>query len=83
MQATITSKGQITIPRAVRERLNLKQGDKLEFNEQASVLKARRIIASRAWRDLREVAQDPWPSMGSREVLDELRGVADVPPVHP
>jgi AbrB family looped-hinge helix DNA binding protein len=83
MQATITSKGQITIPRAIRERLNLKQGDKLEFDEQASLLKARRVIDSRAWKDLRKVAQDPWPSMGSREVLDELRGMADVPPVRP
>jgi AbrB family looped-hinge helix DNA binding protein len=29
--ATLTSKGQTTIPREVREFLNLKSGDKLEF----------------------------------------------------
>ena len=29
--ATLTSKGQTTIPRQVREFLNLKSGDKLEF----------------------------------------------------
>ena len=29
--ATITSKGQITIPKAVRERLMLDAGDKIEF----------------------------------------------------
>jgi antitoxin PrlF len=29
--ATLTSKGQTTIPREVREFLNLKPGDKLEF----------------------------------------------------
>lgn len=29
--ATITSKGQTTIPKAVRERLRLKAGDRVEF----------------------------------------------------
>lgn len=31
MLSTITSKGQITLPKAIRDRLNLKAGDKLEF----------------------------------------------------
>lgn len=31
MEATITSKGQITIPRYIREKLNLQEGDKLHF----------------------------------------------------
>ena len=30
--ATLTSKGQITIPRVVRERLRLETGDKLDFS---------------------------------------------------
>jgi AbrB family looped-hinge helix DNA binding protein len=83
MQATITSKGQITIPRAIRERLNLKTGDKLEFDEHAPLLKARRVIDASAWEDLRRIAGDPWPSLGSREVLEALRGPADLPPETP
>ncbi len=79
MQSTITSKGQITIPRAIRERLNLRTGDKLEFDEEASLLKARRVTDSTAWEDLRKVANDPWPSMGSGRVIEEMRGAADVP----
>ncbi|HLI52265.1 MAG TPA: AbrB/MazE/SpoVT family DNA-binding domain-containing protein [Thermomicrobiaceae bacterium] len=31
LQATITSKGQVTIPHEIRERLGLHQGDKLTF----------------------------------------------------
>ena len=31
MTATITSKGQLTIPKAIREQLNLQSGDKVEF----------------------------------------------------
>ena len=32
IQATITSKGQVTIPREIRERYSIEPGDKLEFN---------------------------------------------------
>lgn len=31
MRATLTSKGQVTIPQEVRQRLGLKQGDQIEF----------------------------------------------------
>ena len=31
MQATITSKGQVTLPKPIRDRLHLKPGDKIEF----------------------------------------------------
>ena len=31
-ESTITSKGQITIPKAVRERLHLEEGDKVYFD---------------------------------------------------
>ncbi len=30
-EATLTSKGQITVPKVIRERLHLKPGDKVEF----------------------------------------------------
>ncbi|HEV7668598.1 MAG TPA: AbrB/MazE/SpoVT family DNA-binding domain-containing protein [Thermoanaerobaculia bacterium] len=33
MKATLTSKGQITIPTAIRQRLGLKAGQVLEFDE--------------------------------------------------
>ena len=31
MQATITSKGQVTVPKPIRDRLQLEPGDKIEF----------------------------------------------------
>lgn len=31
MYATLTSKGQVTVPKAIRDALNLRPGDKLDF----------------------------------------------------
>ena len=31
MQATITSKGQVTLPKVIRDRLQLEPGDRIEF----------------------------------------------------
>ena len=31
MYATITSKGQVTVPKAIRDRLHLKPGDRVDF----------------------------------------------------
>lgn len=31
MQATITSKGQVTVPKPIRDRLKLKPGDRIDF----------------------------------------------------
>ena len=31
MHATITSKGQVTVPKAIRDRLHLRPGDKVDF----------------------------------------------------
>ena len=31
MQSTITSKGQVTVPKPIRDRLHLKAGDKIDF----------------------------------------------------
>lgn len=38
--STLTSKGQVTVPKAIRERLGLRSGDRLEFRvtEQGKVM---------------------------------------------
>lgn len=33
MKATLTSKGQVTIPKSVRQKLNLREGDMVSFEE--------------------------------------------------
>lgn len=49
--STITSKGQVTIPKRVRDRLHWKSGDRLEF----SVDPSGRVIVELATGDIREL----------------------------
>ena len=80
MQATLTSKGQITIPIHVRNRLHLKPGDVLEFDETAPFLKATKTIPPQAWEEFAKGWKDPWPGLTTNEVMDDLRGPVEIPP---
>lgn len=68
--STITSKGQITIPRTVRERLNWRTGDRLDFTVDASG----RVIVELAAADIRELRgllQQPGRKPVSVEEMNE------------
>jgi AbrB family looped-hinge helix DNA binding protein len=79
MQATLTSKGQITIPIDIRNRLHLKPGDILEFDETSPFLKATKAIPAEAWEQFGTDATDPWAELSIPEVLDQLRGPVELP----
>lgn len=55
---SITSKGQITIPKKVRERLELKDGDKVIFVVEAKQATIRKASAEKISEILRR--QKPW-----------------------
>ena len=50
MKATLTSKGQVTIPTAIRRRLGLRAGQVLEFNEEAPYILAVPVFDEEAMR---------------------------------
>lgn len=45
MQATITSKGQVTLPKPIRDRLHLRPGDKIDFMLEGDVLRVTPVTA--------------------------------------
>lgn len=73
-RSTVSSKGQVTIPGPLRQRLGLERGAVLEFREEDG-----RIVVSKAWRDdpvsaVFGVIQDP---LDVDAWIEELRGPVD------
>lgn len=78
MKSVLTSKGQVTLPKNLRDRLGLKAGDVLEFDESLPYLKAvvrfdvnrmRSVIGrGRAKAD-----------KSSKTILDSMRGKVELP----
>ena len=76
--ARITSKGQITIPKAIRERLNLAEGDKVAFIEKDGhiVITKSSVIALREFLDsMSKEAQAK--GITEEELLNDLEQVRE------
>ena len=57
-KATISSNGQIAIPKAVRERLNLKGGTEVSIDVQGEALVMKRLVRNFPdWRTMRGMAK--------------------------
>lgn len=76
--ARVTSKGQITIPKAIRERLNLDEGDKVAFIEENGKI----IITKSSLVALREflnatAEESKVKGITEEELLSELEKVRE------
>ncbi|MEI6705227.1 MAG: AbrB/MazE/SpoVT family DNA-binding domain-containing protein [Deltaproteobacteria bacterium] len=80
MQATLTSKGQITIPVKIRRLLRLNVGDRLDFDETAPFLKATKAVDPEAWDNFRAIWKNPYAGMSAGKALEEIRGPVELPP---
>ncbi len=78
MKATLTSKGQITIPAKVRRKLGLRPGHVLEFDEDSPYLKAVLAFDEEAMRSVIGCAKG---ALGKKTAdwLEETRGSVRLP----
>lgn len=74
MTATVTSKGQITVPKEVRDRLGLQQGDQLEFVSESGRTVLRKFVPEGENPFLKQIGIIPSLPGNSVERQRELRG---------
>jgi len=75
MKATVSQKGQVTVPKPLRQRLDIRPGDQLDFREEHG-----RLVAVRAPREdpVETVHGSVELGRGTDEIIRELRGDADL-----
>ena len=73
MATRLTSKGQVTIPKAVRERLGLRPGDEVEFVEDPAGYRVRKILKGSPFERYRGYLRDP-AGRDPDELVEEMRG---------
>jgi len=77
MHSTLTSKGQITIPIALRRKFRLKAGDVLNFDENAPFLKASKEIDVKRMRSAVGRMKKDLKGKSVKEWMEWLRGPSD------
>ena len=85
----LTSKGQVTIPKHIREKLGVAPGDEVGFREEGSAIMVENAKMARqdgteddfanAVRRFREkhVVKDAWRGRTVDEIMEELRGYSE------
>ena len=79
MKATVTSKGQIAIPLAIRRKLKLHKGTVLEFDEEADYLKASKSVDAERMRAVIGIAKKELAGKSVAEWMEMLRGPVRLP----
>jgi antitoxin PrlF len=72
--ATVTSKGQVTLPKAVRDALGLTPGAQVEFRVEPGQVVMRKRIPPEVYRRWRGFLRKAAGGRTTDEVLAELRG---------
>lgn len=80
--ATITSKGQITIPKEIRDALGLYPGTRVEFELQDGKLILRKRVPREAFDEWEGSLRGKVPFERTDDLMNELRGEVgkDLPP---
>ena len=79
MKATVTSKGQITIPLPIRRKLKLQTGAVLEFDDSADCLRATKVADRQRMSAAIGIAKTELAAKTTLQWLDELRGPVALP----
>jgi len=80
MKATVGERGQVTIPKPLRDRLGIRPGEEVEFSEETGRLVLRKADVLQR---IQRVAGTLDLGMTTDEFIELIRGPADLPPDQP
>jgi AbrB family looped-hinge helix DNA binding protein len=69
----ITSKGQITLPKAVRDEMGLRPGDEVEFVKDNGAYRLQRVIGASVFEKWRGYLTE-WEGCDVDDMIEEMRG---------
>lgn len=76
MKAVVSEKGQVTIPKQLRDRLGIEPGQELEFTDEVGRLVARKVLDRNPVDAVYGILDAP---DGTDALLTELRGPVELP----
>jgi AbrB family looped-hinge helix DNA binding protein len=74
MRTTVSEKGQITVPKRLRERLDIRAGDQLELSEERGQLVIRKAVSSDPVTTVYGILSAP---ASTDETIRAMRGTPD------
>jgi len=80
MKSVVTSKGQVTIPKALRNQFGIVSGTRVDFAAAPDGIRVRKVVDRSKRPALFGCLKKELAGRGTRELLDELRGPVELPP---
>ena len=80
MKALVTTKGQVTIPKALREQFGIRPGAKVDFVAAADGIRLRKVVDRSRQDTVLGCLKRELSGRTSGEWLEELRGPVELPP---
>ena len=79
MNSLVTSKGQVTIPKELRDRFGIKPGALVDFTATDSGIRLRRVVDRRKRSKVLGCLKDELKGHTVAELLHDLRGPVELP----
>ncbi len=78
MEAWVTSKGQVTIPKALRDKFGIVPGGKVDFVESADGIRLRKVVNPVAGRKVLGCLRNELAGHTIEAWMDDLRGPVEI-----
>ncbi len=80
MKALVTSKGQVTIPKELRDLFGIEPGAQVDFIAATDGIRLRKVVDRRKRARVLGCLKDELANRSVKDLMDELRGPVALPP---